>query len=59
VEGFEDALMHAAVRDFLQQRETAIAQVAARGIACLDVTPPQLPVALVNRYLELKGAGSL
>jgi hypothetical protein len=29
------------------------------GAMCVDVEPEQLPMALVNRYLEIKGSGRL
>jgi hypothetical protein len=31
----------------------------ARGVRVLDVVPEQLPMALVNRYLDLKQSGAL
>jgi hypothetical protein len=30
-----------------------------RGVEVLDVEPPALPVALVNRYLDIKHSGVL
>jgi hypothetical protein len=29
------------------------------GAVCLDVEPDQLPIALVNRYIEIKRSGRL
>jgi hypothetical protein len=29
----------------------------ARGVRVLDVVPDQLPMALVNRYLDMKQSG--
>jgi len=30
-----------------------------RGVEVLDIEPPDLPVALVNRYLDIKHSGRL
>jgi hypothetical protein len=29
------------------------------GAVCLDVEPPELPIALVNRYIDIKRGGRL
>lgn len=59
VDGFERALTHAATADYLKQRALVFSRLERSGALALDVEPPQLPVALVNRYLEVKGAGRL
>jgi uncharacterized protein (DUF58 family) len=59
VTGFERALTHAAAADYLRSRELAFRRLAHKGALCLDVEPEQLPVALVNRYLEIKRRGDL
>jgi uncharacterized protein (DUF58 family) len=59
VDSFERALTHAAAADYLKQRALAFGRLERSGALALDVEPPQLPVALVNRYLEVKGAGQL
>jgi uncharacterized protein (DUF58 family) len=58
-DSFERALTHAAAADYLKQRALVFGRLARSGALALDVEPPQLPVALVNRYLEVKGAGRL
>lgn len=59
VDGFERALTHAAAADYLKQRALVFSRLERSGALALDVEPPQLPVALVNRYLDVKGAGRL
>jgi uncharacterized protein (DUF58 family) len=59
VDGFERALTHAAAADYLKQRALVFSRLERSGAIALDVEPPQLPVALVNRYLEVKGASRL
>jgi uncharacterized protein (DUF58 family) len=59
VDSFERALTHAAAADYLRQRALAFRRVEAWGALALDVEPAQLPVALVNRYLDIKRAGRL
>lgn len=56
---FERALTHAAAADYLQQRELAFRRLERGGAVCLDVEPEQLPVALVNRYIDIKRSGRL
>jgi hypothetical protein len=34
-------------------------RIGAAGVIALDVEPERLPIALVNRYLELKRGGRL
>jgi uncharacterized protein (DUF58 family) len=59
VDSFERALTHAAAADYLRQRALAFRRVEGWGALALDVEPAQLPVALVNRYLDIKRAGRL
>lgn len=59
VTDFERALTHAAAADYLQQRELAFRKLERSGAVCLDVEPEQLPVALVNRYIDIKRSGRL
>lgn len=56
---FEDALRYAATHDYLQQRTQAHEQMAHQGGLYLDTTPAELPVRMVNRYLEIKCSGRL
>jgi uncharacterized protein (DUF58 family) len=59
VQEFDDALTYTAAGHYQRQRAAALGQLKARGISCLDVVPEQLPVALVNRYLDIKRGGLL
>ena len=59
VDSFERALTHAAAADYLRQRALAFRRVEGWGALALDVEPAQLPVALVNRYLDIKRTGRL
>lgn len=59
VDSFERALTHAAAADYLRQRALAFRRVEGWGALALDVEPAQLPVALVNRYLDIKHTGRL
>ena len=56
---FERALTHASAAEYLQRRELAFRRLEHGGAVCLDVEPDQLPVALVNRYLDIKRSGRL
>ncbi len=59
VDTFERAITHAAVADYLQSRRRMFNQLEGLGAMCVDVEPDQLPMALVNRYLEIKRSGRL
>jgi uncharacterized protein (DUF58 family) len=59
VDGFDRALTHAAAADYLALRERLFRSIGAAGVMTLDVEPERLPIALVNRYLELKREGRL
>ncbi len=59
VASLEQALTHCTAADYLQERQRALADVAADGARVLDTLPAHLPSALVNRYQEIKNAGAL
>jgi uncharacterized protein (DUF58 family) len=59
VDSFDRAVTHAAAADYLAGRERSFRRLEAAGVVTLDVEPERLPIALVNRYLELKRSGSL
>jgi uncharacterized protein (DUF58 family) len=59
VDSLDRALTHAATADYLRQRELAFKHMERGGALCLDVEPGRLPIALVNRYLEIKRARRL
>lgn len=56
---FPGALRHAATLTYLQQRREAHEALRRQGVLCLDCEPEQLPVALVNLYLDIKRSGRL
>ena len=58
VDGLELALAHAASAEYLARRKKSFARFQHVAI-CLDVEPSELPMALVNRYLELKRDGTM
>jgi uncharacterized protein (DUF58 family) len=59
VDTFDRAITHAAVADYLQCRRRMFSHLEGLGATCVDVEPEQLPIALVNRYLEIKRSGRL
>ena len=59
VDSFDRAVTHAAAADYLAARERVFRRIDAAGVIALDVEPERLPIALVNRYLELKRGGRL
>jgi uncharacterized protein (DUF58 family) len=59
VDSFDRAVTHAAAADYLAGRERSFRRLGAAGVTTLDVEPQNLPIALVNRYLELKRGGRL
>jgi uncharacterized protein (DUF58 family) len=59
VHNFEDALRHAATLDYLNARQNAHDALKGHGIVYLDTEPEQLPVMMVNHYLEIKRGGML
>lgn len=59
VAGFDAALRIASTHRFLEARERAHRGFQSRGIHVLDCPAADLPPALVNRYLDIKRAGTL
>ncbi len=59
VDSFDRAITHAAVADYLQSRRRMFNRLEGLGAMCVDVEPEQLPMTLVNRYLEIKRSGRL
>ncbi len=59
IEGLDDALRAASLRHYLEQRRDALRRLERCGALLLDAEPQALPVALVNRYLDVKAAGVL
>ncbi len=59
VNDFEQALRYAAARDYQNRRRQAHTHITKMGALALDVTAEQLPISLVNRYLDIKRSGKL
>jgi uncharacterized protein (DUF58 family) len=59
VDDLDGALIHAATAQYLIERQRAFARLEAARIPCIDVEPQALPLALVNRYTELKRRGAI
>ena len=56
---FTDALRHAATLNYLNSRQKAHDALNEYGVIYFDTIPEQLPVKMVNRYLEIKRSGRL
>ncbi len=59
VDNFDRAITHAAVADYLHSRRRMFNRLEGMGAMCVDVEPAQLPIALVNSYLQIKRSGRL
>jgi uncharacterized protein (DUF58 family) len=59
VEAYRDALRFAAAERYDGEREEVMATLRGHGVLTLDVPAQELPVALANRYLDIKAAGRL
>ena len=59
INGFDDALRIAAMRRYLRSRRKVHDTIKQSGALSLDVEPEQLPVSMVNRYLDIKLSGRL
>lgn len=54
-----DALRVCAAHDYVAERDHGLGMLRRAGVPVVDVTPPRLPVALVNAYLAIKAGGRL
>ncbi|MCB0082482.1 MAG: DUF58 domain-containing protein, partial [Caldilineaceae bacterium] len=59
VQSFQQALRYAATEEYQTHRKQAHALITRLGALTLDVTAGQLPITLVNRYLDIKRSGML
>jgi hypothetical protein len=59
VESFSAALRHLAAGRYAQERREILATLGALGILTLDSTAGEFPVALANRYADIKAAGRI
>jgi uncharacterized protein (DUF58 family) len=56
-DSFDDAATSVIAQDFLHDRSIVLERLSRIGVHCLDVPSAALPVALINRYLEIKQRG--
>jgi uncharacterized protein (DUF58 family) len=59
VHDLSSALLFQGVVDYLSSRQQAHEELRHQGALILDSVPKQLPVKLVNAYLDVKGSGRL
>lgn len=59
VQDLDSATAHVAAVDYAFERQRALKRIERGGAMVLDVEPQKLPIALVNRYLDIKRAGRL
>jgi uncharacterized protein (DUF58 family) len=59
VESFPAALRHLAAGRYVQERREILATLGALGVLTLDSTAEECPVALANRYSDIKAAGRI
>lgn len=59
VVGFRESLRFGAAEAYMAERRSLLGQIEGHGILTVDVPAMQLPVALANRYLEIKRAARL
>lgn len=59
VRSLHDALGFGALCSYFQQRERLLGQLKSHRILTVDETAQNLPVALANRYLDIKAAGMI
>ncbi|MDM3871369.1 DUF58 domain-containing protein [Porticoccus sp. W117] len=59
VNTLDSALQYHSVYDYLQRRRSLHESLGHSGALCMDTTAEQLPVKLVNQYLDIKRAGRL
>ncbi len=59
IAGFDEALRVASAHHYMAQRGATHRLVASQKMMAIDCEPANLPVALVNKYLEIKRAGQL
>ena len=59
IEARDDALRFHAIQDYLEARRRHHERLHHGGAYVLDLLPEQLPIALINQYLDIKRGGSL
>jgi uncharacterized protein (DUF58 family) len=59
VADFTSALRHVAARQYMTEQGHVLKQLQSQGVSTLDCIPRELAIALANRYLDVKTAGTL
>ncbi len=59
VTSFSSALRYLAADRYVQERREVLASLGSAGILTLDSTAKEFPIALANRYFDIKAAGRL
>jgi uncharacterized protein (DUF58 family) len=59
VDSFAAALRFLAADRYVQERREVLAALGASGVLTLDSTAREFPIALANRYFDIKAAGRL
>lgn len=59
IQNVQDALSYGALSHYESQRAAVLRTLEARHIPTVDETAQQLPIALANRYLDLKASGRI
>jgi uncharacterized protein (DUF58 family) len=59
VQGFHHALQYLAADGYAREREAVLATLRGFGVLTLDCSADEFPVALANRYLDLKAMGRI
>ncbi len=59
VVGFDEALTVAGTTLYLRQRRRLLEKLQGQGVILLDVLPSDLPITMVNAYLDVKAKGLL
>lgn len=59
ISNLQEALGYGALSNYEQQRSHLLRTLEARHVPTVDETADQLPVALANRYLDLKASGRI
>ncbi len=59
VDSFPSALQYLAASRYVNERREILASLGASGILTLDCTARDFPIALANRYFDIKAAGRI
>lgn len=59
IRDLDSALLFHGTYDYLQRRKQAHESLTHAGAICIDTTAKELPVRLVNQYLDIKRSGRL